>query len=59
MTISRPVAMLEEAQKLAMEAVGTNNQILEMGGILPVACDDFKGTEERTDVPLARRDALA
>ena len=59
LTISGPVAKLEEAHKLAMEAMEKNKQKLESGGSLPAASAEFKGTEERKAAAKARMQAFA
>ena len=48
LTMSGPVAKLEEAHKLAMEAMENDTQILESGGSLLVASGDFKGAGEKS-----------
>ena len=59
LTISGPVSKLEQAHKLAMEAMEKNKQTLESGESLPAAGGDFKGTEERKAAGTARRDTFA
>ena len=58
LTISGPVANLEEAHKLAIAAMEKNKQLLESGGSLPAAAADYKGSDERKAAAKARMQAF-
>ena len=58
LTVSGPVAKLEEAHNLAMAAMENNKQKLVSGGSWPSAGGEFKGTDEREAAGKTRRVAF-
>ena len=55
LTVSGPVKKLEEAHKLAMDAILKNKSHVEGGQALPKAGGEFKGSQERKEAGEKRR----